>query len=1548
MGVKNKVTSSVILSVFSVTQCGFLEASATSKTKTSENLVNDLSKKVKSGDASKGNGKKVSKKKNVKKGEENLKAKNNVSIEQVTKSTGTESKKDEKKADDVLIKAEKIQKAGADSNTTGKKSKNKLRKESKKPEKEAKVKTEETKTEVGSKKDKEEKTLNIEKSTESKSVNESKKGKREKVSTSSKEAKTNENKLDTSSTGKKEKKKLRKTVNKSDVNQKKDKNEVEAKKDNGAAAASNESNLAKTGNNSKKDKEEKNPDNEKNAESNAITEGKEDKKEKMSASSDKTKTNEKKLDTSSTDKKEKKKLRKKVKKSDVNQKKENNKVETKRGDETTTNTNDSKVLKTEDKSEDNEVSIKEVKEENNKVDGSQIGNDLNGEAKGESKEEIFESKENQNKHSKNELIDDFDKVFDGSYDDFSSGKSIKSSNDFFKNFDVGDTVIASSLALAGTSFADRKFNNGRLSSFVGNLLFSRKDSSNSGTKHQEEESIVPKENVPEKKESKKVVNKPLDYLLKLNFIPYQITSAISNRKVSVPLFDPSGPIVGFFNNWANVAFSGTFDKGYGELFGDWLSYILNPITSISLYWSIVRKVLWPLLTCFPDIFSFLKNELIGDKFVAGVFAYLFFPAIVYILIYYKLIHQKLGFEPFVALQRLIYREGEWYEVAGLAVRDIVRCVVGPIWYIFAGIGNAGKRLYYENSLFPNTGKGILGTLSFMGKTFFPAVYYISKVINLFKGSSDAIKLLSYVNEIDEKGKKSTWVIDEFFSLKDSFKAVKLNEKLKFFNEVSGEVDINKIFEYAKKQIVLKKYPDKGKEVDSSGKPNFKKADEKFLEFINLPWWEFGDWIGAMPKRLRYIHDEVLERLIKFAEDKNDGENEERKVEREAVNSYLEKTKLYGKNLKGLFREDLDDSKKKLIKIQEILEKFKAEKNTRRLNNEAVESLNEKDGIIYRVLKRRANINFVRKLLGSLEIPKFTPAPKEVEPGWGKVKKFFAWIYYHTLDRIKIKDRKGFIAKSFGTYGAVREALEKERDELLKELNSKKFVDLFTDLDKPSDDEGENGKKAREKASVEMLEFAINSKETDKKISDFVKDKRAKDLINSKYKNIKDNKGKMADNMELVANLKNNLALKKLIAVSKVLFEDWENRDHAYLLSKINNGDVNEQNCMKLLSAWFKNYGVGGLLVQQNSIDDVKKVSKVVVGLWGNNINNLIKEIREEDENFNVNDFIFNQVDMSVESMIQKLGAKDLVPGVELSAKGAAQLIAEIDNTSNENYSVANNQNMKKLKSKVDAFCRALGRVAPYFDDNDGASNRRNAKAYLGAILDNFINSADYEGKKIISELEDLLKVNNQNTNPSDAELSAAGLIISQLANEGEGENKGKKFRDLLFNQRGEVNKDFSELLLEYYNLRKENITKGGGCKSAADILVLLMCSSYVDERDRLNIDSLKYKILKNNIIGQNCGNDIEGREKVDALNSLLEKVSDEAKEELGNNIGTKHNELVRLMQLLVPAGAGDKVKSFCKNFATRILDSQLLPNFDAGANDALILRAKNNVIGAEF
>lgn len=97
MGLKNKVTSSVILSVFSVTQCGFLEASATSKTKTSENLVNDLSKKVKSGDASKGNGKKVIKKKNVKNGEENLKAKNNVSIEQVTKSTGTESKKDEKK-----------------------------------------------------------------------------------------------------------------------------------------------------------------------------------------------------------------------------------------------------------------------------------------------------------------------------------------------------------------------------------------------------------------------------------------------------------------------------------------------------------------------------------------------------------------------------------------------------------------------------------------------------------------------------------------------------------------------------------------------------------------------------------------------------------------------------------------------------------------------------------------------------------------------------------------------------------------------------------------------------------------------------------------------------------------------------------------------------------------------------------------------------------------------------------------------------------------------------------------------------------------------------------------------------------------------------------------------------------------------------------------------------------------------------------------------------------------------------------------------------------
>ena len=1571
MGVKNKVTSSVILSVFSVTQCGFLEASATSKTKTSENLVNDLSKKVKSGDASKGNGKKVSKKKNVKKGEENLKAKNNVSIEQVTKSTGTESKKDEKKADDVLIKAEKIQKAGADSNTTGKKSKNKLRKESKKPEKEAKVKTEETKTEVGSKKDKEEKTLNIEKNAESNAIAEGKEDKKEKMSASSDKTKTNENKLDTSSTGKKEKKKLRNTVKKPDVNQKKENNKVEAKKDDKAANASDKSNLTKTGNNSKKDKEEKNPDNEKNAESNAIAEGKEDKKEKMSASSDKTKTNENKLDTSSTGKKEKKKLRNTVKKPDVNQKKENNKVEAKKddkaanasdksnltktgnnskkdkeeknpdneknaesnaitegkedkkekmsasSDETTTNTNDSKVLKTEDKSEDIEDSIKEVKEENNKVDGSQIGNDLNGEAKGKSKEEIFESKENQNKHGKNGLIDDFDKVFDGSYDDFSSGKSSKSNNNFFKNFDVGDTVIASSLALAGTSVADRKLNNGRLSSFVGNLLFSRKDSSNIGTKHQEEESIVPKENVPEKKESKKVVNKPLDYPLKFSFMPYQIASAISNKEVSVPLFDSNGPIVGFLNNWANVAFKGSFDKGYGELFGDWLSYISDPRINILLYGSIVRKVLWPILTCSPDIFSFFKNELFGSEFVGVMFAYLVFPVIVYFLIGHKLIHQKLGFEPLVALQRLIDREGKWYEVAGLAVRDIVRSVVGPIWYIFAGIGNAGKRLYYEGSLFPDTSRGILGTLSFTGKIFLPAVYYISEVTNLFKGDSDAIKLLSYVNK---EGKASDWVVDKgIFSLKDSFKAIKLNEKLKFFDK-NGEVNIDEIFEYAKGQIVLKADPGK-------------KADEKFLEFINLPWWEFGDWIGAMPKRLRYIHDEVLEKLIEFAKK---GENNE---VREAVDNYLENTKLYGKNLKELFREDLDSSKKKLLKIQKILENIKTKDDKIALRAETLELLNEKDGIIYQVLKNQANISFVKKLLGSFKIPKFTPKPKEAKPDWNKVRRFFAWIYYHTLDRIEIKDRKGFIENNFGGYGDVKSALKDGRKALLKELGDKKIVELFVDLNTVPEGENEIDRKVRESAYRGVFSFVIDNN----KISDFVKNKKVKDIIDSKYEGIKNNKGKMADDVELVANLKNNLALKKLIAVSEVLFDNWKIKEQANLAGDINSSDVSLKNRMKLLSAWFKNYGTGKVTADEG-IDDVKKVSKVVVGLWADK-NKLIEEINKEDKDFYVNNFTFNQENMSVEAMIQKLGAKDLVPGVELSAKAAAQLIAEIDKTENNDYQNANDPNTKELKSKVDALCRALGKNVPDFVDGNGANNRQNAKNYLEDILNNFIKSADYKGDDVISELEDLLKVNNEK-NPSAAELSAAGLIISKLATEGKNENKGKKFKDLLFTQGREVNKRFLNLLVKYYNLREEYITKDGGCKNIADILVLLMCSSYENEHGLLNVNSLKYKILKNNVIGQDCSNDINGNEVLNVLKDLLTKVDNEAKGKLGNDDGAMYKELVRLMQLLVPAGEVDKKLYFRNNFASRINKSHIAPGFEANGNNLKLL--EDNSIGVMF
>ena len=178
-------------------------------------------------------------------------------------------------------------------------------------------------------------------------------------------------------------------------------------------------------------------------------------------------------------------------------------------------------------------------------------------------------------------------------------------------------------------------------------------------------------------------------------------------------------------------------------------------------------------------------------------------------------------------------------------------------------------------------------------------------------------------------------------------------------------------------------------------------------------------------------------------------------------------------------------------------------------------------------------------------------------------------------------------------------------------------------------------------------------------------------------------------------------------------------------------------------------------------------------------------------------------------------------------------------------------------------------------------------------------------------------------------------------------DKGKKFRDLLFKQNREVNMPFRNLLVKYYNLRKENITKNNGCKSIADILVLLMCSSYVNERDLLNVDSLKYKILKNDVIGKKCDEDIQGDEVLEVLNGLLANVDDKAKEKLGVSDGNRHKELVRLMQLLVPAGEVDKKSYFRNNFAHRVDKLQLAPDFKAGP-DNLKLLMDNNGIRAMF
>ena len=91
MKFKKKITSLVVLSAFSATQCGFLEAVAAGKSNTSGSLLGSLFKKIYSTDASKSKNK--NKKRSLKNNKKNIKAKNKESFKQIVKSADAENKK---------------------------------------------------------------------------------------------------------------------------------------------------------------------------------------------------------------------------------------------------------------------------------------------------------------------------------------------------------------------------------------------------------------------------------------------------------------------------------------------------------------------------------------------------------------------------------------------------------------------------------------------------------------------------------------------------------------------------------------------------------------------------------------------------------------------------------------------------------------------------------------------------------------------------------------------------------------------------------------------------------------------------------------------------------------------------------------------------------------------------------------------------------------------------------------------------------------------------------------------------------------------------------------------------------------------------------------------------------------------------------------------------------------------------------------------------------------------------------------------------------------
>lgn len=1048
--------------------------------------------------------------------------------------------------------------------------------------------------------------------------------------------------------------------------------------------------------------------------------------------------------------------------------------------------------------------------------------------------------------SSNNEFDEFDEFDEFADEDDSSQKDIKSKS-FFSNMSAEDIVLSTAgTGLAGYA-ADKMFNNGKIASAIGNgisnFIFDTGKGDSGSDSGSEPVTPEPSPDTPEPGDSKKEVGPLVPILNKfynISFIPPRLIETLANGEVAIPV-PGLGSFSNFFGTWFQKGVVNTVNsKNYGELLKDWFDFGFNPIKRLTLYWFIFSKVLVRLPEYFVRALIATNKSLIKG---ANAFEFILFNIMMFLLIYgvYRAVAIKfpgIRFNPVYTLCNYIGRyfakafslfktgsisSPEVWRQFGLGFarffRDLVRIVTNPAWQLAANVANFGKSIYYSKKYGDKyfteqvaLRDGFYGLGGSAVDLLLPVVYYGKKLKNFFNGS-DAMKLLSYVNE---DGTESIWAapgkhgIDLTKPL-TSETALTLNGKFSFFGS-DGKINASEILDYALIQMQLKLGTASG-EIEK----NYK-LDEKFLEFIMAPSVDFGDWIGRYPKRFANIHKEVVKKIVELLDSDKEG-NEKNETNKKIVEEFLKDKSAYGVSLKDWFRLEAKGLKEPVnVLARPIIELSNAINFAALQGESVVDFVNEvfqKDAV-YEALRDGSNANWYDKFIHFFERDGNTNG--------------LNW-----LPKFKYINRRVFLATYYENKQGndIAKVLKDALNVRLSKLSGPELVAIYREM-KDTDNGTAN-------------EFVCNHMA--EKLDELKGNSDFEAILSKKLKG-----GEIKDILGIMAHIKKNLALKKLIALKDDVFF-VKNFGAMFPTQEAVNNKFNGNKCGTLLKMIFGNKNKDNNY--QIDINTLKFCVNFVKSNWKSK-NELLEEINKSDEDFKVNENLGQSA--SFEDVILQIDGKDLIPGTELSAKNAADLLAQVralDGTNVSNFKEGGNGESGTLFKNVNKYLTNLGYNAI------GDTRRDEAAEALKNSLNNFVSSKNYTADIACNELESLAESKN---------WVAFGELVNELANAGAGNNIGEKLRKLIVgnNKQGEQGEQFRKSLEEYFYARDLS-DDSKELANDADVIAYFVCNrdgifeaikSELVQDDKLETNELLNKVvdyLKTKIDGDN--NDLSDKIK---------------------------------------------------------------------------------------